>query len=112
MEGSIVLLFFLVLFIVLLYKGIAEKKRTVEKLRRSFTRNYGKANTRELKNEELERISHYCKDRMTDDSIDELTWNDLDMDLIYEKIAYTRTSPGDDYLRRRRLFDSSLRSDK
>lgn len=98
MEGSIVLLFFLVLFIVLLYKGIVEKKRTVEKLRRSFTGNYGKANTREVKNEELERISHYCKDRMTDDSIDELTWNDLDMDLIYEKIAYTRTSPGDDYL--------------
>lgn len=98
MEGSIVLLFFLVLFIVLLYKGIAEKKRTVEKLRRSFTGNYGKANTRELKNEELERISHYCKDRMTEDSIDELTWNDLDMDLIYGKMAYTRTSPGDDYL--------------
>lgn len=98
MEGSIVLLFFLVLFIVLLYKGIVEKKRTVEKLRRSFNGNYGKANTRKLKNEELERISHYCKDRMTDDSIDELTWNDLDMDLIYGKMAYTRTSPGDDYL--------------
>lgn len=98
MEGSIVLLFFLVLFIVLLYKGMVEKKKTVEKLRLNFTENFGKANTRVLKNEELERISHYCKDRMTEDSIDELTWNDLDMDLIYEQMAYTRTSPGDDYL--------------
>ena len=98
MEGSIVLLFFLVLFIILLCKGIVEKKRTLEKLRIDFTENFGKANTRGLKNEELERISHYCKDRMTEDSIDELTWNDLDMDLIYEQMAYTRTSPGDDYL--------------
>ena len=98
MEGSIVLSFFFILFIILLYKGIVEKKRTVEKLRKSFTENFGKANTRELKDEELERISHYCKDRMTEDSIDELTWNDLDMDLVYEQMAYTRTSPGDDYL--------------
>ena len=98
MEGSIVLSFFFILFIILLYKGIVEKKRTVEKLRKSFTENFGKANIRELKDEELERISHYCKDRMTEDSIDELTWNDLDMDLVYEQMAYTRTSPGDDYL--------------
>ena len=35
---------------------------------------------------------------MTEHSIDELTWNDLDMDLIYQQMAYTRSSPGDDYL--------------
>lgn len=98
MEGSIILIFFPALFIILLYKGIAERKKTVEKLRKRFTENYGKANTRVLKDEELERISHYCKDRMTKNSIDELTWNDLDMDLVYEQMAYTRTSPGDDYL--------------
>ena len=98
MEGSTILIFFLVLFIILIYKGSMEQKRIVEKLRKRFARDYGKANTRVLKDEELERISHYCKDRMTKNSIDELTWNDLDMDLIYEQMAYTRTSPGDDYL--------------
>lgn len=98
MEGVIVLLFFLLLFIILIYKGITENKKRKKKLRKKLAQNFGKANTRVLKDEELERISHYCKDRMTEDSIDELTWNDLDMDLVYEQMAYTRTSFGDDYL--------------
>ena len=98
MEGIIILLIFLTLFVILLYKGSMEQKRKKDKLRKKFTQEYGKANTRVLKDEELERISHYCKDRMTETSIDELTWNDLDLDLIYEQMAYTRTSPGDDYL--------------
>ncbi|MBR4981652.1 MAG: hypothetical protein IKY94_03720 [Lachnospiraceae bacterium] len=98
MEGSIVLIFFLALFIILIYKGIIEKKRSVEKLKTRFQEEYGKANKRQLKDEELERISHYWKDRMTEHSIDELTWNDLDMDLVYEQMAYTRSSLGDDYL--------------
>ena len=98
MEGMVVLSFFLVLFVILLYKGIVEKKRTIEKWKKTFKEDYGKANKRKLKSDELERISHYCKDRMTEESIDELTWNDLDMDLIYGQMAYTRSSLGDDYL--------------
>lgn len=98
MEGSMILLFFLVLIIVLIYRGMLEEKRKEEKLRKRFQENYGKDNQRKLKAEELERISHYCRDRMTKDTIDELTWNDLDMDLIYEQMSYTRSSLGDDYL--------------
>ena len=98
METIIVLGFFVVLLGILIYKGRREKKKIIEKLRKQFAINYGKANIREWKTEELERISHYCKDRTTEDSIDELTWNDLDLDFIYQKMAYTRSSMGDDYL--------------
>ncbi len=98
MEGIAFLSFFPVLFIILVYKGIVEKKRTIEKWKRTFKDNYGKVNKRQLKDDDLERISHYCKDRTTYHTIDELTWNDLDMDLVYEKISYTRSSLGDDYL--------------
>lgn len=98
MERIVILAFFLILFAILLYKGITEEKRTVEKLEKKFREEYGKANKRQLKTDELERISHYCKGRMTEDSVDELTWNDLDMDLVYEQLAYTRSSLGDDYL--------------
>ena len=98
MEGSIILLFFLVLIIILICKGFVEEKRKTEKLKKKFKEHYGKANKRQIKEEELERISHYCKDRMTKDTIDELTWNDLDMDLVYKQMAYTGSSLGDDYL--------------
>lgn len=98
MEGISILLLIICLFAVLSVKGISEKRRTIEKLRKKFQENYGKQNNRQLKNEELERISHYCRDRITEESVDELTWNDLDMDLVYEQLAYTRSSIGDDRL--------------
>lgn len=98
MEGMILLVVFLVLFIILLYKGIVEKKRTIEKYKRTFKDNYGKANARVWKNGELERITHYSKIRKIDPVVDELTWNDLDMDLVYKQMAYTGSSVGDDYL--------------
>lgn len=98
MEGISICLIILLLFLILIYRGTIEKKRNKEILRKKFEESYGNVNKRQLRDEELERISHYCKDRMTESSVDELTWNDLDMDLIYQQIAYTRTSPGDDYL--------------
>ena len=98
MEEIIILFFFLAIFIILLCKGSVERKRTEKKLRKRFEESFGNVNKRQIKDEEIERISHYCKDRMTKCSVDELTWNDLDMDLVYEQMAYTRTSPGDDYL--------------
>lgn len=98
MEGIVVLLFFLILFVILVCKGILEKKRTIEKWKKTFEEEHGKINKRQLKTEELERISHYCKEKKTESYIDELTWNDLDMDLVYEQIAYTKSSLGDDYL--------------
>lgn len=98
MEGIIVLIFFLVLFLIVLYKGIVEKRRCVETWRKTFEENYGKVNKRRWKPEELERISRYNNYRNSNSAIDNLTWNDLDMDLVYEQMAYTRSSLGDDYL--------------
>ena len=67
-------------------------------------------NSRVWKNGELEKISYYAKRRETENLqmdtkwrystqiIDEITWNDLDMDSIYQRIAFTNSSLGDDYL--------------
>ena len=98
MEQLVFLCILVIIILFVVYRGSVEKKRTIEKLERKFKDNYGKVNQRQLKEEELKRISHYCMDRMTEDSIDELTWNDLDMDLIYQQMAYTQSSLGDDYL--------------
>ena len=98
MEGIVFLSFFVVLFLILLYKGIVEKKKTIEKCKKNFQEDYGKANKRCLKSEELQRISRYSNLRNSNPAIDNLTWNDLDMDFVYEQMAYTKSSLGDDYL--------------
>ncbi|MBR5596240.1 MAG: hypothetical protein IKW30_02405 [Lachnospiraceae bacterium] len=75
-----------------------ENKTNLKILKRDFEKNFGKANTRTWKIEEMELVSRYAKKRETKQTIDELTWNDLDMDLIYQQMNYTESSFGDDYL--------------
>ena len=38
------------------------------------------------------------KNESSGESIDELTWNDLDMDIVFKRINYTKTSLGEAYL--------------
>ena len=95
-----IVLFLIVIFIFVLFfiRVTVDNKRNVEKLRREFQENFGKPNTRVWKLGNLERISYYAKYRESEQTVDELTWNDLDMDLIYQQMAYTQSSLGDDYL--------------
>jgi len=98
MEFGIVLIFFVVFFLIILIRGIVENKRKIEKWKKTFKEDFGKSNKRQWKNGEEELISHYGKNRDSENYVDELTWNDLDMDEIFRQMAYTRSSLGDDYL--------------
>lgn len=101
---------FLLIVILLIYRGIVENKRKEQNLREKFLKQFGKANSRVWKNGELEKISYYAKRREIENlemdtkckystqTVDEITWNDLDMDSIYQQIAFTNSSLGDDYL--------------
>ena len=95
------MVFFLILICILLFvviKGNINNKKDIEKNKREFKKNFGKGNTRVWKLGDLERISYYAKYRESEQTVDDLTWNDLDMDLIYQQMAYTQSSLGDDYL--------------
>ena len=98
MRGIIFPLVVICIFGFIIIKGNIDNKINAEKNKRKFIDNYGKSNTRKWKNGELERISIYAKYRESEQTIDELTWNDLDMNLIYQQMVYTESSLGDDYL--------------
>lgn len=98
MEFGIVLIFFVLLFLIILIKGVVEDKRKIQKWQRTFREDFGKGNKRQWKSGELEQISHYSRDKQAEYEIDDLTWNDLDMDEVFRQMAYTRSSLGDDYL--------------
>ncbi len=71
------------------------KKMILKKIRRI----YGKVPEREYEAGDLEQISRYFR-RRTDGRfiIDEITWNDLDMDRVYMLVNQTMSSPGEDVL--------------
>ncbi|MBQ9991460.1 MAG: hypothetical protein IJP31_11070 [Lachnospiraceae bacterium] len=110
MDDLIILGSVFAVFIGAICIGLNEGRKRQRTLVRTLKENYGKANLRKWKTEDLERISYYSKsqDRIKDGSnadagrakirIDDLTWADLGMDDLFCQMAYTGSSVGDDYL--------------
>ena len=71
------------------------KKKFLEKIKKSW----GAVPTREYSWDELEQISAYHKAQPKNSFvIDEITWNDLDMDRIFMLMNQTVSSAGEDFL--------------
>ena len=97
------------LFVVLIaWNNHKWKKIQRNRIRRIF----GKVPEREYSPDDLERISHYF--RRKDSAgfcIDDITWNDLDMDRVFMQMNQTVSSPGEDVLYdmlRRPAFDKKI----
>lgn len=90
------------------YENHKRKKR----IRKKVQRIYGKAPEREYAPGDIENISHYFRRKGEQGfTVDDITWNDLDMDKIYGQINQTVSSPGEDVLydmMRRPLFNQGM----
>lgn len=90
------------------YENHKRKKRIQKKVQRI----YGKAPEREYAPGDIENISHYFRRKGEQGfTVDDITWNDLDMDKIYGQINQTVSSPGEDVLydmMRRPLFNQDM----
>ena len=87
------------------YENYKQRKR----IRRKVQRIYGNVPEHKYSPGDIENISHYFRRKENQGFyIDDITWNDLDMDRIYGQINQTVSSPGEDVLYdmiRRPLFD-------
>lgn len=88
--------FIVAVFIVLIWR---EERRRKKYARRKIRRAYGNVPQREYESGDIEQISHYFR-RKKDKTfvIDDITWNDLDMDHVYMLVNQTMSSPGEDVL--------------
>ena len=98
-----------VLFIVMMaWNNHKWKKTQKNRIKRIF----GKIPEREYSPDDLERISHYFRRKENGEFyIDDITWNDLDMDRIFIQINQTFSSPGEDILYnilRRPVFNEEI----
>lgn len=98
MELFLIIGVILLLVVLPLYNGIVQEKKNIKALRRKLKEAYGEANSRKWRSGEIEIISRYTFLREDEGIVDELTWNDLNMDEIFMQMAYTGSSVGDDCL--------------
>lgn len=85
------------LFILLIIRDNRNRKKLI---RRKIMREYGKVPEREYEPGDMEKISKYFRRKSREASfvVDEITWNDLDMDHVYMLVNQTISSPGEDVL--------------
>ncbi|MDO4273355.1 MAG: DNA mismatch repair protein MutS [Eubacteriales bacterium] len=82
-------------FIWIVYEDHKRKKT----IRKKIKRIYGNVPDREYETGDIEKISRYFRRKAGDGFvIDDITWNDLDMDRVYMLVNQTMSSPGEDVL--------------
>lgn len=108
--GGIIVLVFAVLIYQAVKSSRDRKKRLLERIRRQ----YGAYSNKEYEYDDFLSIAHYFvkknKSRKDIFTIDDITWNDLDMDHVFLAMNNTQSSVGQDYLYdmlRRPCFDQA-----
>lgn len=87
-----------IFFTGIIYNNQKNKKKMVEKLNKEF----GEKPEDDSSDLDMGFLKRYYKTRRENeksvDCIDEITWNDLDMDSVFKRINYTNTTLGETYL--------------
>ena len=81
MEYLILAAALLILFVIYLIRCSLEEKKLWRNLKKSLTENYGKPSTKKYQEGRLKTIAGHFQNKKTEDAIDAITWNDLDLDL-------------------------------
>ena len=80
--GIIVLVFFAVFFI----SGMWNEKKAFRLYKEKLVKEYGTENKREWKREEYSHVDGYFRRHAQGFYLDDITWNDLNMDDIFKQI--------------------------
>lgn len=84
--------------LVLMIKGYFDYRKEEKDFIRKLYTDYGILPQREYKPEQFANISHYYEKHKGSFTIDDITWNDLNMDEVFRKLNYTFSAAGEEYL--------------
>lgn len=88
----------LVLGILFVIKSRYDKKQYRMRMQALFSQEWGLYTREEYSDQIMKNIRYYHEQNQTRDSIDSITWNDLEMETIFQEMNHTRTSAGEEYL--------------
>lgn len=92
---AVVMLGFIVLFMV---KGFLDYRKSQKEFISRLRSEYGMLPQKEYKPEHFANISHYFLKHQDGFVIDDITWNDLNMDDVFKRMNYTCSAAGEEYL--------------
>ena len=93
-----ILVFFALVIIIAVYVTVTNNRRKQNLIIKKLKNGWGKPSQRKYSGEDYECISHYFKRNEDENSIDDITWNDLGMDAVFCMMNNTNSSAGQEYL--------------
>lgn len=88
----------LCVILLMILKCIADEKRKDAFFREKLSEDYGKLLQKERKPGEMERIVRYHEAHHTAETVDDITWHDLNMDAVFWQMNTALSSAGEEVL--------------
>lgn len=100
MEYIVIILGIFAFVALVMLKGFYDEQKSRQRFIEWLRNNYGVLPEREeYTQEELKRIASYYKAHQQEGfSVDDITWNDLNMDSVFKELNYTYSAAGEEYL--------------
>lgn len=98
MEYTIFVIVMLFFVLIIFVKGMIDEQKKSKLFKKKLEENYGFLPEGEIDAEQLKHISKYFEKHQVQESIDSITWNDLELDRLFVGMNYTYSSAGAEYL--------------
>lgn len=98
MDAFIFVCLILLAIVLVMAKEYVDSRRFMERRLQQIYADYGTPPERNYGAEELAHISMYYKKHQEENQIDDITWNDLYMDAVYQRMNTCLSAAGDEYL--------------
>lgn len=98
MDAFIFICLILLAIVLLMIKEYVDSRRFLERKLQQIYKDYGTPPERTYGAEELAHISMYYQKHPKEEQIDDITWNDLYMDAVYQRMNTCLSAAGDEYL--------------
>ena len=98
MEGLIFVCLILFAIVLIMWREYVGNRQFLKNKLAQIYEGYGVLPERTYGAEELVRISMYYQKHQRADQIDDITWNDLNLDAVYQRLNTCLSAAGDEYL--------------
>lgn len=98
MEALIFVCLILCFIVLIMWREYVGNRQFLKKKLEQIYAGYGTPPERTYGAEELARISMYYQKHQRADQIDDITWNDLNLDAVYQRLNTCLSAAGDEYL--------------
>ena len=88
----------IIIVLFLIIKGIYDEKKYKQRLYLRLKNSWGKPSRQEYPQQLMDAVKYYYNNNKGDNDINDITYNDLNMDAVYKSINHTMTSIGEEYL--------------